>query len=76
MWIIIKELTGKSFIVEANPENTIEDLRHIVEEKTHIPVDQQRFIFAGRDCQYKNTLESYGVQNYSTIHIILRKRGV
>jgi hypothetical protein len=53
----------------------IEETGLLVEELQGIPVDQQRFIFAGKQLEFGRTLQDCGVQPESTLHVVLNLCG-
>jgi len=61
--------------VEAEEEDTIEDIKNKIMEKEGVPVDQQRLIFGGKQLDSDKTLADYDVQEDSTFHMVLRLRG-
>ena len=63
------------FQVEAEEEDTIEDIKNKIMEKEGVPVDQQRLIFGGKQLDSDKTLADYDVQEDSTFHMVLRLRG-
>ena len=61
--------------VEAEEEDTIEDIKNKIAEKEGVPVDQQRLIFGGKQLESEKTLADYDVQEDATFHMVLRLRG-
>lgn len=73
MQIIVKVLNGHTFKLDVEPTNTIEEIKGKIYEQEGFIIDKQRFIFAGKDlAYYEQTLESYGIQEGSIVHLILR----
>jgi hypothetical protein len=73
----VRTLTGKTVHLEAPDEGDVlvEDVKRGMFEAECIPPDQQRLIFAGRQMEDGRSIQSYGVQDKSILHLVLRLRG-
>ena len=74
MQILIKTLLDKIFPIDVELSDTIQIVYKKIEEKEHIPSDQQWLIFDGKHLDDEKTLSEYNVQNNSTIYLVVYLR--
>jgi 5'-3' exonuclease len=75
MQLFIKCLTGKVVSVDAEPCDTIEDIKIKIQQKEDIDSEQQSLHFLGKHLSNDNTLSDYFIQKESVLNLSLAPRG-
>ena len=75
MQIFVKNLVGRTFIVEVDESDDILTLKHNLSDVSEIPIDQMRMIFAGKELQDHRKINDYNIQKESQLHLVLYLRG-
>ena len=72
--IFVEILEQKTCTLDVKFDYTIANLHDLIYGKLHIPPEQIRLIFAGKQLEKNRTLAEYNIQRESTVHMVLRLR--
>ncbi|KAF6157802.1 hypothetical protein GIB67_038270 [Kingdonia uniflora] len=68
--INIRFSNSSKFAVKVNLDFTVEAFKAVLAENCEVPAEQQRLIYKGRILKDDQTLESYGLQEDHTVHMV------
>ena len=75
MKIFVRTMTGKKIEIDAEPCDTIENIKGKIQDKEGIPPDQMFLFFNSRVLRDNYSLEYYNIMKESTLELKMRIRG-
>ncbi|VVB07753.1 unnamed protein product [Arabis nemorensis] len=63
---------GKTIVIHADKNDTVEKLHQRIEWKTKIPVIEQRIIYEGKQLQFEHLLSYYSIEQDASLHLVGR----
>lgn len=75
MQIFVRGLSNDFYALQVKPTDIIEIVKEKIEEKTGIPVDQQRLLYQGKILENGHMLSTYNIQHESSLQVLLRLCG-
>ena len=73
--IFIKTINGKTITLSIQENELVADIKTKVQEKEHIPADQQILTYKGKNLENDKTLDDYNIKKGDTLHLSTRLKG-
>ena len=67
--LFVKTTFRRTIALEFKPSDTTENVKYKIQEKTGVPVYQQKLMWEGKELEYGQTLSHYNILDGSTIHL-------
>jgi len=71
--ITIKTTTNQIINLDIKPDDTIENIKAMIQFKENISSYDQRLIFAGKELEDNKTAEASKIKNQSILILVLKK---
>eukprot|EP01083_Nonionella_stella_P032251 88295_1 len=71
--ISIKKLDGDTFFITISPTATVLGLKNIIHDTQNVAANLQRLIYRAQELKDDFPLSQYGIQNGSTLHLVIRR---
>eukprot|EP01084_Bolivina_argentea_P314148 544117_1 len=68
--ISIKDMNNKTMTLEVEPNCTIWKIKHLINDKKNIPIEEQTIIFKGKELQNELDLSYYDIKNNHILHLV------
>ena len=65
--LVVKECNGKDITLFSSPDDTIDNLKSMIEQQEGIPGERQRLFYGESELHVGNTLSYYGITKSSTL---------
>jgi ubiquitin C len=72
--VCVRTFTGKNISLEVEDSDTIEYVKHIIQDTEGIPPDKQKLIFQGRLLEDGQTLSDYYIQKGNILRLVLTQK--
>lgn len=70
--VLIRTMSSENITLSVEQQDTIKDIKRIIQDIKGIPDDQQRLIYDGKQLEDGYSLEHYAIGHKATLHLIVR----
>ena len=67
--LVIKDLSGSTFSVRANPKDSVLAIKEKIAKKSHISASSFKLVFSGKPVEDGRQLSDYTINNGATLHM-------
>lgn len=72
MKITVQSLTGGLYTFDVDSDDTVYDVKVMIEQEAGYPVSTQKLVYAGKPIKNDKALSDYNIQDGATLHLILQ----
>ena len=72
---VVYQETNQTITLAVDPDDSIANLKSIINAKKGFPVDEQGIVCNGRELEDDRTVSDYNIPNKSTLNLVLRVNG-
>lgn len=73
--IFIKSLTGNTFVLNIEPNNSIKNLKERIQNVENIELEYQRLMFGGKQLENDKSVLDYNIEKNNTLHLLSSLKG-
>lgn len=73
--LFVRTVSGRTLPLQVESGETVETVKQMLQERENVDVDHQRLVFAGKELDDSQTLESYNLKGDETLEMLFKIAG-